>query len=156
MKDYGIEFLKSIIDTNMQINDVAHESADFLAGLSGVIMAISLTQIFSAVGLHKIGFMIISITGFIVVFFSIGVVRPKIGKSKLNLMYYKGLLNISKENYRKQIHSALKNNKKIVDEFCEEIYDLSIELKAKFRMIRTGADILAIGLLVGLIFIFIA
>ena len=156
MKEWSIEFLKSILETNMEINDVAHESADFLAGLAGVIMAISLTQVFSATGLTKLGFIVISITGFIVVFFSIGVVRPRIGRGKVNLMYYKGLLNIPKEKYTKHIQSIINNEKKIVDEFCNEIYELSIELKAKFRMIRLGADILAVGLIVGLLLIFIS
>ena len=51
MKDSGVEFLKSALETNMSLNDVAHESASFLAGLAGVVMAITLTQVFTATGL---------------------------------------------------------------------------------------------------------
>ena len=155
MKDGGVEFLKTTLETNMSLNDVAHESASFLAGLAGVIMAITLTQVFSATGLQKIGFMIISITCFIVVFFSVGVVRPKIGLNKSNLMYYKGLLKLSRDKYLKELSLTVNSDKKMIEEFCEEIYDLSIELKQKYRMIRVGADIFAVGLLIGILLIFL-
>lgn len=156
MGEKQIEFLKSTLETNMQLNDIAHESADFLAGLSGVIMAVSLTQIFTATGFHKIGFGIISLTGFIVIFFSIGVMRPKIGMKKLNMMYYKGLLGFPRDRYAKEMYAVIKSDKKIVETFCDEIYDLSIELRAKYKMIRRGADILAAGLIIGIIFIFLS
>jgi hypothetical protein len=155
MKDGGVEFLKSALETNMGLNDIVHESASFLAGLAGVIMAITLTQVFSATGLQKIGFMIISITSFIVVLFSIGVVRPKIGQNKSNLMYYKGILKLSRDKYLKDIRLTVNSDKKTVEEFCEEIYDLSIELKQKFKMIRRGADVFAVGLLIGIVLIFL-
>ena len=156
MKDHQIEFLKSTLESNMQLNDIAHESADFLSGLAGIIMAISLTQVFSATGLQKIGFVVISLTCFSVILFSIGVMRPKIGTKKINLMYYKGLLEISRERYVKEMTSVMKSDKKVAETFCNEIYDLSIELRSKYKMIRRGADILATGLIVGIALIFLA
>ena len=155
MDEAKIDFLKSILETNMELNDVAHESADFLSGLSGIILAISLTQIFSATGYAKYGFSIISLTCFIVVFFSIGVIRPKIGQSKINLMYYRGLLRFPRAEYLKYLKNTLKSEEKVVKEFSDEIYDLSLELRHKYSMIRKGADILAVGLLVGMALIFI-
>ena len=156
MEEHTIEFLKSTLETNMELNDVAHESTDFLSGLSGVVMAISLTQVFSATGLQKMGFVVISLTCFIVIFFSIGTIRPKIGQNKMNLMYYKGLLKLSRKRYYEEMCKAMKSDKKIIETYCNEIYDLSEELKAKYKMIRRGADVLAVGLVVGIALIFIA
>ncbi len=53
IKEAQLDFLKSILETNMELNDVAHESADFLSGLSGIVLAISLTQVFAASGYAK-------------------------------------------------------------------------------------------------------
>ena len=156
MNQVKIEFLKSVLETNMELNDVAHESADFLAGLSGIIMAITLTQIFSATGLQRIGFIIISLTCFIVIFFSIGIIRPKIGVDKNNLMYYKGILRLLRKEYTSKIISITKNERKIIEEFANEIYDLSMELREKNKMIKRGADILATGLFIGILFVFVA
>jgi hypothetical protein len=155
MKEAGIWFLKSILETNMELNTISNQLAQFLAGLSGVIMAITLTQIFASSGTQKIGFLIITLTCFIVIFISIGVIRPKIGKNKLNLMYYKGILKLTKEKYIREVNLAIRNDKKFVEEFCEEIYDLSLELKQKFRIIRLGADVLAVGLFIGIIMVFV-
>ena len=99
--------------------------------------------------------MVISITCFIVVFFSVGAVRPKIGLNKSNLMYYKGLLKLSREKYLKELNLTVNSEKKMIEEFCEEIYDLSIELKQKYRMIRIGADIFAAGLFIGIFLVFL-
>lgn len=148
-----IMFLDSILQSQMNLNDVADDRANFLIGISGIMLTIALTQIFITTGAHKLGFMIISITAFLVCFVTIGVIRPRIRGNTENKMYYLTLLNYSKNGYKKHIYEIVKDRKKIIDEYVNEIYDISLELKKRFDLIRRAADILAIGLAISMIFI---
>ncbi len=75
--------------------------------------------------------------------------------SKVNLMYYRGLLSHSRNDYFKNLKKTIASDEHILREFSDEIYDLSLELSHKFKMIRRGADLLAGGLALGMILVFL-
>lgn len=154
MKDECIvTFLDRIVETNMNLNEVVEQGADILAGLSGVILAIVLTQVYSTTGIQKIGFIIISITSFLVLLLAIGAIRPKTKPKRTNQMYYLGVLELDREEYRKEIFDTIDKKEDLINEYIDEIYDLAEELKPKFKMLKLGFDLLVIGLLIGFIFI---
>lgn len=94
-------FLGDLLSINLAMNNIVDGRANLLAGLSGIILSISLTQVFAASGLDRIGFSVVSITCFIVAFFAIGVIRPRIRVFNTNNMYYLGILKNSEVQYKK-------------------------------------------------------
>lgn len=154
LSDTEAEFLNKIIDINMSLNDLVDERANFLAGIAGIISVVALTQIFSVTGLVRIGFLVIVITSLASIILSIGVIRPKqLTLKRINLMYYGGILAHKREEYYKLLEETLKSRKRMIKEYVKEYYDLSKELKARFRLIRRIGDILIIGLISGFILI---
>ena len=145
-----IMFLDKIVDVNLSLNDVVDERASIMAGIGGVIMVISLGQLFNSQGLATVGFFAIIVTGLITVLLSIGVIRPKeLRERRKNLMYYGGFCSMTLDDYRKALKKAISTKKDIFDEYSKEVHDLSQELNARFRLIRGIGDILVSGLIIG-------
>jgi len=153
MAESRSDFLGDMLSVNLAMNQIVDGRANFLAGLSGIILTIALTQVFTATGWDRIGFSVVSATCFIVAFLSIGVIRPRIRVFNTNNMYYLGILKNSRQKYRDTIRRVLESDSKIIDEYVDEVYDLSKELQIKFRLLRYAADVLAAGLAIGMILI---
>ncbi len=149
-------FLDKIIDVNMDLNNLADLRTNFLSGTAGVILTLSLTQIFNSTGLREIGFIIISITSLITVIIGVGAIRPKghmKSQKKKNLMYYHSIINYGREKFDGLLKHALKTEENITDEYVQEIFELSEELKRRFYLIKLAADVLIAGLILGFILI---
>ncbi len=145
-----VAFLGNVLETNLAMNEIVDGRANFLAGLSGIMLTIALTQVFTSAGWDRAGFSVLSLTCFVVAFLAIGVIRPRIRVFNKNNMYYLGIVKNSRENYRKLMKSLIKDGNKVIDEYVDEVYDLSKELKIKFKLLRYAADVLAIGLAAGM------
>jgi hypothetical protein len=145
-----LNFLNESLNVNLAMNNIVDGRANFLAALSGIMLTIALTQVFTASGWDRIGFGAISMTCFIVAFLAIGVIRPRIRVFDTNNMYYLGILQHSEEKYGKIVKNIISDGDKIVNEYVDEVYDLSKELKIKFRLLQYAADVLAVGLAVGM------
>jgi hypothetical protein len=145
-----IMFLDKIVDVNLSLNDVVDERASIMAGIGGVIMVISLGQLFNSSGLASAGFFTIVSTGLITILLSVGVIRPKELKARRkNLMYYGGFSHLKLEEYRKKLKKAISTKENIFDQYSKEVHDLSQELSARFRLIKAIGDILVAGLIIG-------
>ncbi|MFH1473691.1 MAG: Pycsar system effector family protein [Candidatus Aenigmatarchaeota archaeon] len=152
-----LNFLDKIIEINMSLNDLVDDRASFLSGIAGIIAVVSLTQLFSATGLVRIGFLVITLTGLVTIFLSVGVIRPKsLKKKRINLMYYGGICHYDEKKYYSMIKDVLENKEDMVKEYVKEIHDLSDELKARFKLIRRTGDVLVSGLIAGFILIFLS
>lgn len=143
-------FLDKIIDVNLSLNDVVDERASIMAAIGGVIMVVSLGQLFVSGGLATAGFLLIVLTGLMTILLSIGVIRPKeLQARRKNLMYYGGFYHLSLDQYRRELRDVISSKEKIFNEYSKEAHDLSQELTARFRLIRGVGDILVSGLIVG-------
>jgi len=152
-----VNFLDQIIGINMSLNDLVDDRASFLSGIAGIIAVVALTQIFSTTGLIKIGFLVITLTGLITIILSVGVIRPKQLKLKrVNLMYYGGICHYEEKKYYSMIKNTLRKKEDMIKEYVKEIYDLSEELKARFKLIRRIGDILVSGFIAGFILILLS
>jgi len=152
-----LNFLDQIIAINMSLNDLVDERASFLSGIAGVIAVVALTQIFSSSGLVRIGFIVVALTGLITIILSIGVIRPKQLKlQRINLMYYGGICRYEEKKYYSMIKNLLRKKDDTIKEYVKEIYDLSLELKARFKLIRRIGDILVSGLIAGFILVLLS
>lgn len=149
-----VNFLDKVIEINLSLNDLVDERASFLSGIAGIIAVVALTQLFSASGLVRIGFLVITLTGLVTIILSVGVIRPKSLKLKrVNLMYYGGICHYDEKKYYSMIKDTLENKEDMVKEYVKEIYDISQELKARFKLIRRTGDILVSGMIAGFIII---
>jgi hypothetical protein len=149
-----VNFLDQIIAINLSLNDLVDDRASFLSGIAGIIAVVALTQLFSATGLVRIGFLVVTLTGLVTIILSVGVIRPKSLKLKrVNLMYYGGISHYDEKKYYSMIKDALESKEDMIKEYVKEIYDISEELKARFRLIRRTGDILVTGLVAGFILI---
>ncbi|MBI4017377.1 MAG: hypothetical protein HY366_00330 [Candidatus Aenigmarchaeota archaeon] len=144
-------YLESILANLRNANEIADHRANILVVMSGLILSFSITQLRDVTGVDKTAFGLISAVSFLTIFITIGVIRPKIGHSKTNTMYHLAIVKFGRDAYEKELLKTVKDVNLIVGEYAEEIYDFSLELRARFRMIRTAADILAAGLAVGLL-----
>ncbi len=149
-----LNFLDQVIGINLSLNDLVDDRASFLSGIAGIIAVVALTQLFSSTGLTRIGFLVVALTGLVTIFLSVGVVRPKsLKKQRVNLMYYGGICHYDEKKYYSMIKDVLDNKEDMVKEYVKEIYDISEELKARFKLIRRTSDILVTGLIAGFILI---
>ena len=145
-----IMFLDKIVDVNLSLNDVVDERASIMAGIGGVIMVISLGQLFNSSGLASVGFFSIVTTGLITILLSVGVIRPKeLRARRKNLMYYGGFCHLNLEEYRKKLRKSISTKEEIFEQYSKEVHDLSQELNARFRLIKAIGDILVAGLIIG-------
>jgi hypothetical protein len=152
-----VNFLDQIIAINMSLNDLVDDRASFLSGIAGIIAVVALTQIFSTTGLVRIGFIVIILTGLVTIILSVGVIRPKQLKlQRINLMYYGGICNYEEKKYYSMIKNILEKKEDTIKEYVKEIYDLSQELKARFKLIRRTGDILVSGLIAGFILVLLS
>lgn len=124
-----------------------------MTGLVGLMLTISLTQIFTTIGWHRAGFIIVTVTCFLVMLISIGAIRPRLNVVKTNKMYCLGILSSPQWQYTKDIKKILQNSDEMVETYVNEIYNLSRVLKRRFNMLRYAADILAVGLAIGMLII---
>lgn len=152
-----VNFLDQIIAINMSLNDLVDDRASFLAGIAGIIAVVALTQVFSTTGLVRIGFIVVTLTGLVTIILTVGVIRPKALKLKrINLMYYGGICHYEEKKYYSMIKNTLRKKEDMIKEYVKEIYDLSEELKARFKLIRRIGDILVSGLIAGFILIILS
>jgi hypothetical protein len=152
-----LNFLDQVIAINMSLNDLVDERASFLSGIAGVIAVVALTQIFSMSGLARIGFVVITLTGLVTIILTVGVIKPKSLKLKrINLMYYGGICHYEEKKYYFMIKNTLEKKEDMIKEYVKEIYDLSQELKARFKLIRRIGDILVSGLILGFILVLLS
>ena len=152
-----VNFLDKIIEVNLSLNALVDDRASFLSGIAGIIAVVALTQVFTASGLTRVGFMVVTLTGLLTIFLSIGVIRPKsLKKQRINLMYYGGICHYDEKKYYSMIKDALSCKDEMVKEYVKEICDLSEELKARFKLIRRTGDILVIGLIAGFVIVMIS
>ena len=127
-----VNFLDQVIEINMSLNDLVDDRASFLSGIAGIIAVVALTQIFSATGLTRIGFLVVTLTGLVTIILSVGVIRPKSLKQKrINLMYYGGICHYDQKKYYSMINDTLESRDEMIKEYVKEIYDLSEELKSR-------------------------
>jgi hypothetical protein len=149
-----VNFLDQIIAINLSLNDLVDDRASFLSGIAGIIAVVALTQLFSTTGLVRIGFLVVTLTGLVTIILSVGVIRPTSLKLKrVNLMYYGGISHYEEKKYYSMIKDTLESKEDMIKEYVKEIYDLSEELKARFKLIRRTGDILVTGLIAGFILI---
>lgn len=148
-----VTFLNEIETINLDLNRISDSRANFLVGVSGLILTIAMTQIFSSSGWHRIGFATVAIACFISILLSITVIRPRSGISDKNNMYYLGILKNTKQTYEKIIKNVLNDRNKIVKEYANEIYDLSEQLQKRFRILCYATDVLVVGLAIGMFMI---
>ena len=145
-----IMFLDKIIDVNLSLNDVVDERASIMAGIGGVIMVLSLGQLFNSTGLATAGFLAIITTGLITILLSVGVIRAKeLQARRRNLMYYGGFCHLGLEEYRKKLRDAISRKENIFEQYSKEAHDLSQELNVRFRLIKAIGDVLVAGLIIG-------
>jgi hypothetical protein len=149
-----VNFLDQVIAINLSLNDLVDDRASFLSGIAGIIAVVALTQIFSSTGLIRIGFLVVTLTGLVTIVLSVGVIRPKSLKLKrVNLMYYGGICHYDEKKYYSMIKDTLESREEMIKEYVKEIYDLSEEIKVRFKLIRRTGDILVSGMVAGFVII---
>jgi hypothetical protein len=152
-----VNFLDQVIAINLSLNDLVDDRASFLSGIAGIIAVVALTQIFSATGLIRIGFLVVTLTGLLTIVLSVGVIRPKsLKKKRINLMYYGGICHYDEKKYYSMIKNTLESKDDMIKEYIKEIHDLSEELKARFKLIRRTGDVLVSGLIAGFVLILLS
>jgi hypothetical protein len=155
------QVLGDILHLHMTLNEICDHKANFLLGVSGIILTIALTKISSEQTMSdpiiKFGFLIIIIATLISAILSILATKPKIGKKfkRINLFYYANFIQkLSRDEYVKEIQNLLKDKDKIEKQYAEEIYDFGCyDLAPRFKKINIAVTVLLTGLIIGTILI---
>jgi len=158
------QVLGDILNLHMELNKICDNKANFLLGISGVILMIALTKIsleFTLYNLMQLGFFIIMLASLISAILSVWVLKPKIGKGfeRTNLFYYGSFTEklSSREDYAREIQNLLKDQDKIIKHYAEEIWDFAYyDLAPRFRTINIATTILLVGLIIGTFFIIVS
>lgn len=156
--------LGDILNLHMQLNDTCDKKANFIFGLSGIILLISLTKLLDFINLDihigiKIGLVITIVTSLISAICSAYVIKPKIKNSdRINLFYYGSFCDkLTRYRYEEELQKIIKNPEELIKQYSNEIYDLGQEdLKPRFEKLNTASRILISGLIIGTSTIFIS
>jgi len=158
-KDITENFLSDILNVHVEQNKMLDNKASFYLGISGVAFALSLTHIISGQFVPQTsGILIIAISTLISSFLCIWVIRFPLIRDKPHiphLMYYKAFEKLSVKEYSRRLLETLKDDKKIVDQYAKQIFDLVEQsIKRKYLLIRIISLVLTLGLLIGSIITF--
>lgn len=156
--------MHDILNLDIQLNKICDNKANYLLGISSIIITLSLSKISgfdnSIHPAQKWGFIIMCLAALISAIISVDVLKPKIGKNfkKLNLFYYANFLEkLSREEYVKQIRHLLNDKNMIEDQYASEIYDFAYyDLSSRFKKIKLATEVLLGGLVISVILIILS
>ena len=153
-------FLSDILHNHFQSKMHYDTRANWMLGISAVIMSISLTQIKESVYRTNTGFVIIFLSALVSFLFSLIIISvpPFVrrgGKDKRakTLMYFKSFKHMNAEEYANSLKN-IKHNDEIIENYAADIVNLvkrSIVIKSK--LIKWPVYILFFGVLIGAILI---
>ncbi|MBW2990508.1 hypothetical protein KY348_02265 [Candidatus Woesearchaeota archaeon] len=155
-------FLSDILHNHFQSKMHYDTRANWMLGISAVIMSISLTQLKESVYRTNIGFVIIFLSALVSFLFSLLIIsvppfvrRDDKDKRAKTLMYFKSFKHMSAKEYADYLKN-INHPDDIIDNYAADIMNLvkrSIVIKSK--LIKWPVYILFCGVLIGSIFILI-
>lgn len=151
--------LTDILNMHETIDNQYNSRINMLVTLSTLVISVILGGFFAMFDkLHlfaKIGFVIIIISALACIILTLVIITPSQRKvSNMNIIYYKHFVNkISRDEYTKKLSSLLGDNKKIIDAYGKEIYELGEVLYIKFKRTRLASKILLWGISIGIILV---
>jgi len=160
---FHIEVLQNILDLHMNLHEATYNSANFLIGMTGIILAIIISSIpklddysIQQVNLAKVGIFILAFSCLIALLICLKIINPTIenksSDEETNLFYYVSFLsNCTEYNYGVELSKLIKDEKYITKQYALEIYNLSeCVLKPKFKELKYATLVLMIGITFGI------
>lgn len=148
-----LAFLQASLEAQRRNREHLDQKASILVGVSSIIFILSASR------LQIVGFAIIALFSLIACLLCVWTISfpfRKIDKNKFGLICYLGFYNLSFKEYYNKLTDALRSEDEIIKEFAREVYALAqYSVKLKARWIRFASLSLSVGLILGLIFIFI-
>jgi uncharacterized membrane protein YgaE (UPF0421/DUF939 family) len=147
-------FVSDIFRNHIQAKIHFDSKANWLVGISGLIMGLTLPELKGGLGLENLGFLIIFVAAFSSFLLSLVIFEPpnflrRIKGNKQSLMYYKSFKNMSQEQYIRAL-KKIKTSEQIIDQYAIDITNLAHKcVEVKNRLIKYPTYILFFGILVG-------
>ena len=152
-KGEKMAFLQASLDTQRRYKEHLDQKASILLGISGVIFVLSISN------MEQIGFLVIAVFSLLSCILNVWVISfpfKKHRRGKYGFMCYLGFYDLDFKEYGKQLKAILNSKDGLVNEYATEIYSLAEHsIKFKTKLIRNASFILSLGLVIGLVLLFI-
>jgi len=149
MQERKIKFLKESLTHHRDVRNALDNKAALLLGLSGVVLAISISNMKE---LQYLVMAICSLISALILVFVVSMPFKRKTRIKMGLICWWGNHIDSFSEYKQEVERATKTENSIAEEYMKEIWNLAnYSLKQKTKLIRWSSWILILGLLGGLI-----
>jgi len=149
MQERKIKFLKESLAHHRDVRNALDNKAALLLGLSGVVLAISISNMRE---LQYLVMALCSLVSALLLVFVVSMPFKRKTRIKMGLICWWGSHIDSFSEYKKEVERATKTENSIAEEYMKEVWNLAnYSLKQKTKLIRWSSWILILGLLSGLI-----
>lgn len=145
--DYSKSILLSdILNLHIELHKQAIRKTHYLIVISGVILSFVINEIFrksflEKAALFRFGVVIIMAGSLLAILFSLTAAELKTKKSRkrINLFFHAHETGkLDESHYEKKLIKLINNNKEIIQEYAQEIFELEQVIKKQFDAIRIG------------------
>lgn len=153
--------LRDTLKLQIELNKICDNKANFILGISGVLIVLSLSQVTESVfALKNIGFLVIILSSFFSAALSVYAIKPKNKKriKRADVFFFGSFLEIyTREEYVEKHLEILSNPTEWAEQYASEIYDFAKEdLQPRFLEVKKASLVLLSGLTLGIFIIILS